>query len=111
MVPRTEIDSKWQSPAAQVLSGIFVVIGANALLFALLFFIGIRGDTLFQVLLVIAAFSIGFVQWLYVLPVVRKLRPTHEIMASAMLWTAGVLTIVNGALFLLLGSLLRTPIF
>ena len=110
MVPRTEIDSKWQSPAAQVLLGIFFVIGGNALLFALLFFIGMRGDTLFHVILAIAAFSIGFVQWLYVLPVVRKLRPTHEIMARAMLWTAGALTVVNGAFFLLLRSVLRTPV-
>jgi hypothetical protein len=110
MVPTTEIDSKWQSPAAQVLLGILFVIGGNTLLFAPLFFIGMRGDTLFQAILVIAAFSIGFVQWLYVLPVVRKLRPTHEIMARAMLWTAGVLTVVNGAFFLLLRSVLRTPV-
>jgi hypothetical protein len=110
MVPVTEIDSKWQSPAARVWLGILFVAGGNALLFALLFFIGIRGDTLFHVILVITACGIGFLQWLYVLPIVRMLRPTHEIMARAMLRTAGVLTAVNVIFFLLLRSVLRTPV-
>lgn len=110
MAPTTQMGSKWQSPPAQVLLGILFVIGGNALLFALLFFIGTRGDTLFHVMLVIAAFSIGFLQWLYLVPIVRKLRPTHEIMARAMLWTAGALTVVNFAFFLLLRSVFHTGI-
>jgi hypothetical protein len=110
MVPTSEIDSKWQSPAAQVWLGILFVIGGNALLFALLFFVGTRGDTLLHVILVIVACCIGFVQWLYVLPIVRKLRPTHEIMARAMLRTAVVLTVVNVVFFLLLRSVIRTGI-
>lgn len=106
----SEIDSKWQSPAAQILLGILFVMGGNTLLFALLFFVGTRGDTLLHVILVIIACSIGFVQWLYVLPVVRKVRPTHEIMARVMLWTAGMLTLVNVAFYLLFRSVLRTGI-
>jgi hypothetical protein len=106
----SEIGSKWQSPSAQILLGILFVIGGNSLLFALLFFVGTRDDSLLHVILVIVACSIGFVQWLYVLPVVRKLRPTHEIMARVMLRAAGVLTLANVAFYLLLRSILSKPV-
>lgn len=71
----SEIDSKWQSPAAQILLGILFVMGGNTLLFALLFFVGTRGDTLLHVILVIIACRIGFVQWLYVLPLSARSDP------------------------------------
>ena len=105
-----EIDSKWQSPAAQVLLGILIVIGGDTVPFALFFFVGMWGDSTVYVVLAVVAFSIGFLQWLYVFPIARKLRSTHEIMARVMLRAAGVVTLVNVAFWLLLRSILRTGI-
>ncbi|HET7842484.1 MAG TPA: hypothetical protein VFM21_12800 [Terriglobia bacterium] len=110
MVPTPGIDSKWQSPAAQVLLGILIVIGGDSVPFALFFFVGLWSDSTVYVILAVVAFSIGFLQWLYVYPVARKLRSTHEIAARVMLRTAGVVTIVNVVFWLLLRSILRTPV-
>ena len=50
-----------------------------------------------------AAFNIGFLQWLYVWPVARKMRRRSEITGRAMLYSAGVLTLLNLAAWGLLG--------
>ncbi|MGZ4832843.1 MAG: hypothetical protein ACXVZQ_07935, partial [Terriglobales bacterium] len=89
----------------QVLLGVVIVFAIDALVVAVLAYVSRLQD-----LLMIAAFFIGFLQWLYVFPLARRVRRTHDIMARAMTGAAIVLTLVNIACCFVLREAVRNPV-
>ncbi|HET7184354.1 MAG TPA: hypothetical protein VFI82_06695 [Terriglobales bacterium] len=101
----TENESVWRRPVVQVLLGVVIILAIDALVVAILVY-----ASRLQALIMIAAVFIGFLQWLYVYPLARKVRRTHDIMARAMTGAAIVLTLVNVAGCFMLGELWRNPV-
>jgi hypothetical protein len=100
-----ENESSWESPVLQVLLGVGIVLVIDALVVAVLVFISTLVD-----LVMIAAVAIGFLQWLYVFPLARKVRRTHYMMAWGMTAAAIVLTVVNSVCCFLFREVVRTPV-
>jgi hypothetical protein len=101
----TENESVWRRPVVQVLLGVVIILAIDALVVAILVY-----ASRLQALIMIAAVFIGFLQWLYVYPLARKVRRTHDIMARAMTGAAIVLTLVNVAGCFMFGELWRNPV-
>jgi hypothetical protein len=98
-----ENEPVWQAPVVQVLLGGGIILAIDALVVAVLVVTSTRWD-----LLMIAAVSIGFLQWLYVFPIAHRVRQTHYLMARGMTIAAIVLTVVNATCCFLLGQVMRT---